>query len=1207
MNLAPIPQGTEFSRQDKPAPTPTSGKRGKRKKDKSKEKENVKEPEVVTCTFAGNVYSGILRQDQLGCRFLEGSAKYTWKNGVLYEGPFVESKITGRGRFTWPDGSSYEGSLENGKRHGEGVYTAADGVTRYDGQWVQGHRHGQGRLMYDTSGESYYFGQWEDGWKHGFGRQVWPSGNIYEGQWQFGKMAGQGSMSWFEMGVHEEYTGNWEDDHPQGVGTHTWHAPEPKPDQTIKDGPSQQMNNRYQGQWDNGVRHGEGTFYYANGAKYCGSWDVNVKSGEGRYTFEDGKVYAGPFKNDQMVDYSIPDALKRSALNIGAEDNPVRQCIDVSDLELFAFPPDVGAPDHNEGSGYDETEEVMREVHNTLLRYLGELKQVYHQYRLLLRRPGEDPFVLSMHQLWILARDFDLLTPSCTLSRLCRCILSGPRHHHEAASEDMEELRPLTPRQPDQHHAHGKLHRHSSQVPGLNAAGEAQHSASVGQLSGRESLASHRNSMFAQDSESSSVTSGSSGPASPDVNVAEEAAAKDSPSELFPPPAQLPRESKASLFMGLGSALLLHNVHTPLYTKFWRKEDAQDLVNLHNPWSLMMFRHFLECFVRVSVARYPHEKGLEQYTRRLFKETLVPKFGKKPSSEWVFAFLLNEDIRAVLKEFESPLWGLFKENAVGEGAYGPPAWVSITTDPPDASRGVSIADANGPDRRRISGAGADQSETMRGSHRMSAGPGVQQDGIGFEGRKSDKPGARASTLMKEGSPEPGAVASQTEGDQVSESRSKRRGYGGQQRRLHVKARLDVTIRVKDMLNLLYGAGFLRPPKPTDILPPYATDIHSSMFPGADLDDMGMTRSTDMAVMHDLGGLKNALYVPGMTGGSEAFDVGGSGEQAPAPEPATLAGNQATSKLNSAAAGGEDVKGSATPLDKTRNPNGGKPDVTRQLTSKGTQSSNLSKPEDRESFIIDKARSSTLERLAMDSRTSVEGRELVRQNSGDATSAAEDEAAAPAPPPEAPTTEVLSCDFTLTVLEALHLAGEVLTPSSLTNLCWALPGEEAPKTERVALLDYVETEMTYPEFTRLLLRVAECKTQQLDPAVAERLPTHRRLEGFLRHVFMPSLERPYVPPESSSSSADDTALGTGEAEAAAAGSVDTLEQRKNSVDGSGAGPEADAEGDGEELEAKPIPRPPFNFWNGFDDASLEAEEAVAPRIWPERFEEEIAAW
>ena len=48
----------------------------------------------------------------------------------------------GRGKYTWPDGRVYEGDYLNDQRHGNGVFTWPDGRT-YSGQWERGKMHGR--------------------------------------------------------------------------------------------------------------------------------------------------------------------------------------------------------------------------------------------------------------------------------------------------------------------------------------------------------------------------------------------------------------------------------------------------------------------------------------------------------------------------------------------------------------------------------------------------------------------------------------------------------------------------------------------------------------------------------------------------------------------------------------------------------------------------------------------------------------------------------------------------------------------------------------------------------------------------------------------------------------------------------------------------------------------------------------------------------
>ena len=42
------------------------------------------------------------------------------------------------------------------------------------------------------------------------------------------------------------------------------------------------LRNMYDGELVNGLRHGQGVFYYANGAKYEGMWKDNMKHGKVR-------------------------------------------------------------------------------------------------------------------------------------------------------------------------------------------------------------------------------------------------------------------------------------------------------------------------------------------------------------------------------------------------------------------------------------------------------------------------------------------------------------------------------------------------------------------------------------------------------------------------------------------------------------------------------------------------------------------------------------------------------------------------------------------------------------------------------------------------------------------------------------------------------------------------------------------------------------
>lgn len=56
------------------------------------------------------------------------------------------------------------------------------------------------------------------------------------------------------------------------------------------------------GQWENGVKHGEGTYSYPNGDCYSGWWQFGKKHGQGTYTYKDtGAKLAGQWADNQIV------------------------------------------------------------------------------------------------------------------------------------------------------------------------------------------------------------------------------------------------------------------------------------------------------------------------------------------------------------------------------------------------------------------------------------------------------------------------------------------------------------------------------------------------------------------------------------------------------------------------------------------------------------------------------------------------------------------------------------------------------------------------------------------------------------------------------------------------------------------------------------------------------------------------------------------
>lgn len=235
---------------------------------------------IGTTWFKGNhVYSGSFVNG-----LMDGTGQYIWSNGIKYEGDFKNNRIEGRGTYTWPDESTYDGDVLGGLRHGQGTYVCGAIPSSYTGEWKFGKRCGEGILRYDKEGLSYYDGHWVNNNRHGFGMRRYASGNIYKGDWRDNVRHGTGTMHWYDK--NERYDGQWESGVQHGHGEHSWY---------LKRIPGSQypLRNYYVGEWVNGMRHGQGTFYYATGAKYVGEWMNNMKHGNGKYVFKNGLVFEG--------------------------------------------------------------------------------------------------------------------------------------------------------------------------------------------------------------------------------------------------------------------------------------------------------------------------------------------------------------------------------------------------------------------------------------------------------------------------------------------------------------------------------------------------------------------------------------------------------------------------------------------------------------------------------------------------------------------------------------------------------------------------------------------------------------------------------------------------------------------------------------------------------------------------------------------------
>jgi hypothetical protein len=154
--------------------------------------------------YMQKVVAGVVFDDDSDSDAVIRQGKYTFDNGNVYVGEFVNNRGHGFGRMEYADGSVYEGLYIDGEKNGNGKFTYGNGSV-YEGDSKDNMKHGYGRETY-ASGEVYE-GQFIDGNMNGHGKFTFVSGAVYEGNFSDCKMHGQGR---FTDSHGKVYDGNFE-------------------------------------------------------------------------------------------------------------------------------------------------------------------------------------------------------------------------------------------------------------------------------------------------------------------------------------------------------------------------------------------------------------------------------------------------------------------------------------------------------------------------------------------------------------------------------------------------------------------------------------------------------------------------------------------------------------------------------------------------------------------------------------------------------------------------------------------------------------------------------------------------------------------------------------------------------------------------------------------------------------------------------------
>lgn len=116
----------------------------------------------------------------------DGTGKYIYVNGFVYQGNFVNGERSGLGLLTDPEGNKYDGMWADDEFHGQGSYFWADG-SKYTGEWKNGIQDGYGIFFYPNGDK--YTGYFKNNLFHGKGKYTWADGSMQEGVYVDGALS----------------------------------------------------------------------------------------------------------------------------------------------------------------------------------------------------------------------------------------------------------------------------------------------------------------------------------------------------------------------------------------------------------------------------------------------------------------------------------------------------------------------------------------------------------------------------------------------------------------------------------------------------------------------------------------------------------------------------------------------------------------------------------------------------------------------------------------------------------------------------------------------------------------------------------------------------------------------------------------------------------------------------------------------------------
>ncbi len=138
-----------------------------------------------------------------------------------YEGNYYDGMRHGQGKMIYPTGDIYEGEWFENKANGEGSYTYKKSGDIYSGSFVMDKKQGQGTYEFGAD-SSMLIGEWVDG-QITTGKWVLKGAAVYEGAFKLGRPFGEGKFNFesglSQSGVYEaKKLGPDEEEEPVGEG-----------------------------------------------------------------------------------------------------------------------------------------------------------------------------------------------------------------------------------------------------------------------------------------------------------------------------------------------------------------------------------------------------------------------------------------------------------------------------------------------------------------------------------------------------------------------------------------------------------------------------------------------------------------------------------------------------------------------------------------------------------------------------------------------------------------------------------------------------------------------------------------------------------------------------------------------------------------------------------------------------------------------------